>query len=53
MSLYMLIFTMIVNLMLKIHKSMLWLDPERNIPETSESFSSKRETETDGWTTGL
>ena len=48
MSLCMLIFTMITDLMLKIHKSMLWLDPEKNIPETSESFSSKRETESDG-----
>lgn len=41
----MLIFTMITDLMLKIHKSVLWLNPERNIYETSESHSSKRERE--------
>lgn len=38
----MLIFTMTTELLLKIHKSMLQLIPEKNTPETSESHSSKK-----------
>lgn len=39
----MFIFTMITDLMLKIHNTMLQLNPDKNLSETSESYSSKKE----------